>query len=105
VTARPLNKQHHCRFSLRVIDGMASAIGTSFAQVFRSCAVDGIAIRSTGEWRRFVSTLQHQGLVSKNELLILDKMWADIMEVAVATGVGRDGKGGAVLGLSLVRIV
>ena len=59
--------------------------------------MDGIAIRSTGEWRRFVSTLQYHGLVSKKELLILDKMWADIMEVAVATGVGRDGKGGALV--------
>ena len=57
-----------------------------FEKVFQACAEDGKAIRSKHEWRRFVATLQYRGLVSKKELKVLDAMWADITEAAIATG-------------------
>ena len=41
------------------------------------------------EGRKFVATLQHQGLVSKKELKVLDRMWAEITEAAIATGAAK----------------
>ena len=64
----------------------AQNASAGFEKVFQACAEDGKAIRSKHEWRRFVATLQYRGLVSKKELKVLDAMWADITEAAIATG-------------------
>ncbi len=64
-------------------------VGAGFEKVFTACCDNGEAICSKNEWRKFVATLQYQGLVSKKELTVLDRMWADITEAAIATGAAK----------------
>ena len=46
-------------------------VGVGFERVFVACCDNGKAICSKQEWRKFVATLQHQGLVSKKELKVI----------------------------------
>jgi hypothetical protein len=64
----------------------AEDIGAPFRSVFLEVVDNGTAVKSAEEWRAFVSTLQRRGLVSKNELVTLDRMWGEIQEASVATG-------------------
>lgn len=61
-------------------------IGAPFRSVFLEAVEDGNAVKSTDEWRKFVEILQRKGLVSDEELVVLDLMWGEIQEASVATG-------------------
>ena len=71
---------------------------------FVACCDNVKAICSKQEWGKFVATLQHQGLVSKKELKVLDRMWAEITEAAIATGAAKK-KGAPLLTLLNLQIV
>ena len=70
-------------------ENVEQEVGIGFERVFVACCDNGKAICSKQEWRKFVATLQHQGLVSKKELKVLDRMWAEITEAAIATGAAK----------------